>query len=75
MFRRRVRHAKNHLDSVCVAMLTDKEGLTTQTGLIVVPKDDPAQSAADLKDYRIVFGSEECAEKHSAALATQAARS
>ena len=60
---------KNKLHATCLAMLTDKEGLTTQTGLIVVPKDDPAKSPADLKDYRIVFGPEECAEKHSAALA------
>ena len=35
-----------------VARLTGKDGATTQTGLIVVPSQDPAQSVADLKDYR-----------------------
>jgi ABC-type phosphate/phosphonate transport system substrate-binding protein len=58
-----------HLGATKVAMLTGKDGTTTQTGLIVVPKDDPAKSAADLKGYRIVFGPEECDEKHAAALA------
>jgi ABC-type phosphate/phosphonate transport system substrate-binding protein len=51
-----------------VARLTGKDGSTTQTGLIVVPSQDPAQSVADLKGYRIVFGCEECDEKHAAAL-------
>lgn len=52
-----------------VAQLTGKDGKTTQTGLIVVPAKDPAQSVADLKGYRIVFGPEECDEKHAAILA------
>ena len=52
-----------------VAMLSGKDGSTTQTGLIVVPKDDPAQNVADLKDYRMIFGPQESAEKHAAALA------
>lgn len=51
-----------------VARLSNKEGGTTMTGLIVVPTADPAQTAADLASYRIVFGPEECAEKHTAAL-------
>lgn len=51
-----------------VARLANKEGGTTMTGLVVVPTSDPAQSIADLSDYRIVFGPEECAEKHEAAL-------
>jgi ABC-type phosphate/phosphonate transport system substrate-binding protein len=51
-----------------VAMLTGKDGLTTQRGLIVVPKADPAKSLADLKDYRMFFGPAECDEKHAAAL-------
>ncbi len=52
-----------------VARLSGKDGATTMTGLIVVPKDDPAQSVSDLNGYRIVFGPEECDEKHSAAIA------
>ena len=60
---------KLHLAATKVAMLTGKDGGTTQNGLIVVPKDDPAQSAADLKGYRIIFGPKECDEKHDAVLA------
>ena len=52
-----------------IARLSGKDGATVQTGLIVVPKDDPAQSVADLAGYRIVFGPEECDEKHAAAIA------
>lgn len=52
-----------------LAALTGKDGSTTQTGLIVVPSKAPAKSAADLKQYRIIFGPVECAEKHAAALA------
>ncbi len=52
-----------------VARLTGKDGATTMTGLIVVPKDDPAQSVSDLNGYRIVFGPEECDEKYSAVIA------
>lgn len=61
--------AKNKLQGTHVAMLTGKDGATTQTGLIVIPTADPAKSVADLKDYRIIFGPEECDEKHAAALA------
>src|SRR5690349_24654141 len=39
---------------VPVAKLPGKDGVTTMTGLIVVPTKDPAKSVADLKDYRIV---------------------
>lgn len=52
-----------------LAALTGLDGETTQTGLFVVPKDDPAKSVADLKGYRILFGPADCAEKHRAALA------
>ena len=52
-----------------VAKLTGKDGATMQTGLIVVPTSDPAHSVSDLAGYRIVFGPEECDEKHTAALA------
>jgi ABC-type phosphate/phosphonate transport system substrate-binding protein len=62
--------AKNSGRSIAkLAMLSDKEGVTTQTGLIVVPTDDPAKSPADLKEYRIIFGPPECDEKHNAVLA------
>ena len=49
-----------------IARLTGKDGSTTQHGLIVVPTSDPAQSVSDLAGYRIVFGPEECDEKHAA---------
>jgi ABC-type phosphate/phosphonate transport system substrate-binding protein len=52
-----------------LASLSGKDGATTQTGLIVVPAEDPAKSVADLAGYRIVFGCEEADEKHAAALA------
>lgn len=52
-----------------VAALTGKDGLTTQTGWIVVPSADPAKTVADLKGYRIYFGPAECEEKHQAAVA------
>lgn len=49
-----------------LAQLTGKDGLTTQTGLIVVRSADPAQSIADLRGYRILFGTAECDEKFAA---------
>jgi ABC-type phosphate/phosphonate transport system substrate-binding protein len=51
-----------------VAMLTGKDGLTTQRGLVVVPAGDKAAQISDLKGVRIYFGPEECDEKHTAAL-------
>ena len=39
-----------------VARLTGKDGLTTQTGLIIVRSDDPAQQLSDLKGYRFLLG-------------------
>lgn len=58
----------NQLSVTGVASLTGKDGLTTQTGLIVVPKNDPAKTVADLKGYRIIFGTPECDEKYAAPL-------
>ena len=52
-----------------IARLTGKDGSTTQNGLFVVSRDDPAKSVKDLKGYRILFGPVECDEKHKAALA------
>jgi outer membrane protein assembly factor BamB len=52
-----------------VAALTGADGETTQFGLFVVPKDDPAQATADLRGYTILFGPPEADEKHAAAIA------
>ena len=51
-----------------IAMLSGKDGLTTQRGLVVVATADPAKKIADLKNYSIYFGPQECDEKHSAAM-------
>lgn len=52
-----------------IAQLSGKDGVTTQTGLIVVPSADPAKAVSDLKSYRVIFGPVESDEKHAAALA------
>jgi ABC-type phosphate/phosphonate transport system substrate-binding protein len=52
-----------------IAMLTGKDGKTTQTGLIVVPAKDPAKAVADLKGYRILFGTPDADEKYAAPIA------
>lgn len=52
-----------------IAALTGTDGSATQAGLLVVRRDDPAQSAKDLEGYRIFFGPEDCDEKHAAPLA------
>lgn len=51
-----------------VLALTGKDGLTTQTGLIVVGADDPARDVNGLAGYRIIFGTSDCDEKHAAPL-------
>jgi ABC-type phosphate/phosphonate transport system substrate-binding protein len=51
-----------------VAALTGKDGLTTQTGLLVVLEKSAAKSVTDLAGYRILFGPAECDEKHAAAV-------
>lgn len=51
------------------AALTGKDGLTTQTGLLVVAKANPATSVPDLKGQLLVFGPAESSEKHAAAIA------
>ena len=50
-----------------IGQLTDMQGSTQQYGLIVVNRDDPAKSVADLGGYTIIFGPSEADEKHSAA--------
>jgi outer membrane protein assembly factor BamB len=49
-----------------VLRLSDLRGKTTQTGLIVVRSDDPAQNVADLSGYRVFYGKPEAEEKFSA---------
>ncbi len=51
---------------VPVAQLTGADGGVTQTGLIVVRRDDPAFQVADLQDYQIFFGPADCDEKYQA---------
>ncbi len=51
-----------------IAMLTGKGGLTTLTGLVVVRKDDPAKVLSDLKDRKILFGTDDADEKYYAAI-------
>lgn len=52
---------------VPVAELTDLDGATTQRGLVVVHRDDPANAVTDLADHAIVLGPADCDEKHAAA--------
>lgn len=47
-----------------IAQLTGKDGGTTQWGLVVVRRDDPALVVDDLEGYRILFGHAKCDEKH-----------
>lgn len=63
----RAQAGKAKMTAVPVAALTDKEGKTTQTGLVVVAGKDPAVSAADLKGYKVLFGEAAAEEKHAAA--------
>lgn len=51
-----------------LSRLTDLKGQTTQFGMIVVGRDDPAKTVADLNGYSIIFGPQEADEKHAAAL-------
>lgn len=51
------------------AALSNKNGLITQTGLIVVPQGDAAQTVSDLKSHLLVFGPADCDEKNAAAVA------
>lgn len=52
-----------------VAALTGLDGSTTQRGLAVVHRDDPARGIADLARHEVVLGPADCAEKHAAARA------
>jgi ABC-type phosphate/phosphonate transport system substrate-binding protein len=50
-----------------VLALTGKDGKTDMQGLFVVASGDPAKSVAELKGYRIFYGTEDSDEKYSAA--------
>ncbi|MBN1418291.1 MAG: PhnD/SsuA/transferrin family substrate-binding protein, partial [Planctomycetes bacterium] len=52
-----------------LAMLSDKEGKTTHTGLVAVAADDDARRIGDLKGYRVIFGPPAQEERHGAAIA------
>ncbi len=49
-----------------IAQLTGKEGDVTQTGLIVVRRDDSATELSQLGGYRVLFGPTDAEEKSSA---------
>ena len=63
-----VRHdaAAKKMKVTPLAQLTGKDGLTTQTGLIVVRSADAAQESRTCSGYRILFGTAECDEKFAA---------
>ena len=50
-----------------LARLTGKDGDVTQKGLIVVRRDDPAETLASLGGYRFLLGPTDAEEKSSAA--------
>lgn len=59
---------KQKLTGKRIAYLTDKNGKTTFTGLVVVAADDPSKTVLDLKNHRFVFGPPSCDEKYAAAI-------
>jgi ABC-type phosphate/phosphonate transport system substrate-binding protein len=50
-----------------VLALTGKDGKTDMQGLFVVASSDPAKTVAELKGYRIFYGTEDSDEKYAAA--------
>lgn len=58
--------ARLGLELAPVAALRGMDGLTTQTGLFVVRRENRAQSVRDLAGYRIFFGPADCDEKSRA---------
>jgi hypothetical protein len=63
----RKQSAKTTVKLKHVARLTDLEGETTQTGLVLVVADDPALIVSDIQDYTLFLGPDDCDEKHLAA--------
>lgn len=60
--------AEAKIELSALGHLTDQSGSTKQRGLIVVAADDPAQKVRDLAGYDVIFGPQDCEEKHAAAL-------
>lgn len=61
-------HAREQkLEVTKLAALTGKDGVTTQTGWLVVPSSDPCLNTEQLKGYRILFGPASAEEKSAAA--------
>jgi ABC-type phosphate/phosphonate transport system substrate-binding protein len=58
--------AGSKVDVIPLAQLTDQHESVEQTGLFVVRTNDAAQTVADLKGYRILFGPADCDEKSAA---------
>lgn len=59
--------ANDGVELLPVAQLTDQEGSWWQHGLVVVSRDDKAQTLADLGGHTIYLGPPSCEEKHAAA--------
>jgi ABC-type phosphate/phosphonate transport system substrate-binding protein len=59
---------KAKIPVTAIARLSDKQGTTGFTGLVVVAADDPAKSIADLKNHRLLLGPVESNERHAAAI-------
>lgn len=57
---------KEKIELSPVFQLTDKQDSIEQTGLLVVRKNNTAQTLADLKGYRVLFGPPACDEKYAA---------
>ena len=56
-----------------LALLTGRDGRTTQRGLFVVRDDDPAGTLGELKGRKVLFGPAEHAARRSAAVAAMTA--
>lgn len=54
------------LEMKAIASLSDKSGDVTQTGLLVVRRDDAATTLADIAGYTVLMGPVDAAEKSSA---------
>ena len=61
--------AEYHLRSALWRCSRARKAARRSRGWFIVPKDDPAKTITDLRDYTILFGPADCDEKHSAAIA------
>ena len=64
----RYQAARSHESVTPLAMLTDRKGKTTLTGLFIVRGNAPEKKLGDLKGRTVLFGPPECDEKYAAAL-------